>query len=97
MNTIIRIKENENLEEMFGVLQGTIYSGLDKTEIIRALIAEKTWMVKNQIAVNSIDPATLSIKTKRKVVEALKSHKSGKSIKIKSNQIGEFLEQLTGQ
>ena len=95
MNTIIRIKENENLEEMFGVLQGTIYSGLDKTEIIRALIAEKVWSVKNQIAVNSIDPATLPIKTRQKVVKAIQSHKDGKSIRVKSGQIGTFLETLS--
>ncbi len=48
MSTIIRIKENEILQESFGILQGTIYSGLDKTEIIRALIAEKVWTIKNQ-------------------------------------------------
>ncbi len=95
MNTIIRIKENENLVEMFDLLQGSIYCGLDKTEIIRALIAEKVWSVKNQMATNNISSTSLSPKTKQKVIKALQSHKDGKSIKVKSTEIGAFLDKIS--
>ena len=94
MNTVIRIKENSNLEEMFDLLQRTLYSGLDKTEIIRALIAEKVWTVKNQIAANKIDPTSLSPRIKQKLVKAYQSHQEGKSIKVQPEQIGAFLEKL---
>jgi len=91
MSTIIRIKENPKTEEMFELLQNTLYSGLDKTEIIRSILAEKVWSIKNQMANNNLN-LELSPKTKVKIKKAYQSHKSGKSISVKNNQIDSFLK-----
>lgn len=93
MSTIIRIKENQKTIEMFELLQNTLYSGLDKTEIIRAILAEKVWSIKNQMATNNID-LELSPKVKASVIKAYESHKKGKSVTVKNNQIENFLENL---
>lgn len=93
MSSIIRLKETEKTLEMFEILQSTIYSGLDKTEIIRAILAEKTWAIKNQISVNNFN-LKLDPKTRLKVQKAYQSHKEGKSIKVKNDQIKNFLENL---
>ncbi|MEI6728964.1 MAG: hypothetical protein WCK98_04955 [bacterium] len=93
MPTIIRLKENETTAQMFEILQSTLYSGLDKTEIIRAILAEKVWSIKTQISLNN---ATLGLtsQTKTKLKKAYQSHKEGKSISVKNSDIENFLENL---
>lgn len=93
MSTIIRLKENEKTAEMFEVLQNTLYAGLDKTEIIRAILAEKVWSIKTQISANNA-ALKLTPKTKLKVQKAYQSHKNGKSISVKNDNIENFLENL---
>ncbi len=93
MSTIIRLKENENTAEMFEILQNTLYKGLDKTEIIRAILAEKTWLIKTQMKDNN--PALkLSFDTKSKLMEAYESYKNGKTTTVKNSDIENFLKGL---
>ena len=49
MPSIVRLKQTEATTQMFELLQNTIYAGLGKTEILRTILAEKTWEIKNQI------------------------------------------------
>ena len=93
MSTIIRLKENEKTAEMFEILQNTIYTGLDKTEIIRAILAEKVWSIKTQISTNNTT-LKLNSKIKSKIKKAYQSHKNGKSISIKNENIESFLQNL---
>jgi len=93
MSTIIRLKENENTAEMFAILQNTLYKGLDKTEIIRAILAEKTWLIQNQISLNN--PAHLDSETKEKIKKAYESYKAGKTVKVKNSEIDKFLGSLS--
>jgi len=93
MSTIIRLKENEKIAEMFAILQGTLYDGLDKTEIIRAILAEKVWSIKNQMSANNTT-LTLNPKTKTKIKKAYQSHKEGKSVLVKNENIENFLADL---
>jgi len=51
MTSIIRIKENDEIREMLALLQNTIYKGLGKTEILRVLLAGKSWEVRQQISI----------------------------------------------
>jgi hypothetical protein len=95
MSTIIRLKENEKTAEMFEVLQNTIYAGLDKTEIIRAILAEKVWSIKVKMSANS--NLSLNPKTKTKVKKAYQSHKAGKSISVKNKDIEKFLENVVNK
>jgi len=96
MSTIIRLKENEKIAQMFELLQNTIYCGLDKTEIIRAILAEKTWSIKTQMSANS---TTLEL-TETKIAEIEKkidNYYAGKSktTKIKnSKELTTFLDKL---
>jgi uncharacterized FlgJ-related protein len=92
MSTIIRLKENENTAEMFAILQNTLYKGLDKTEIIRAILAEKTWLIQNQTSLNN--PSHLDSKTKEKIKKAYESYKTGKTVKVKNSEIDKFLESI---
>ena len=94
MSTIIRIKENENLAQMLAILQSTIYSGLDKTEIIRSLIAEKVWLIKTQTPTNTTNLFKLDPLTQQKIATAYQSHQEGKSITVKPQEIGSVLENL---
>jgi hypothetical protein len=91
MSTIIRLKENETTAEMFEILQNTVYTGLDKTEIIRAILAEKVWSIKNQMSKNNTT-LELNTKTKTRFKKAYQSHKNGKSISVKNENIENFLE-----
>jgi len=93
MSTIIRLKENEKTAEMFEVLQNTLYTGLDKTEIIRAILAEKVWSIKTQMSTNN-NILKITPKTKMKLKKAYQSHKSGKSISVKNEDIKNFLENV---
>jgi hypothetical protein len=89
MATVIRIKENEKTANMFDLLQNTIYYGLDKPEIVRALLAEKTWEIKNQNR-----PFGLDNETKLKIRKAYQSYKDGKVIEVKNENLEDFLENL---
>jgi len=92
MSSIVRLKETETTSQMFELLQNTIYAGLGKTEILRAILAEKTWEIKNQMTSSGnygLNPAT-----KSKVQKAYQSHRAGKSISVKNQNIEEFLENL---
>ena len=93
MSTIIRLKENQKTAEMFEILQNTLYTGLDKTEIIRAILAEKVWSIKTQISTHNTI-LKLNPKTKTKLKKAYQSHKKGKSISVKNDDIENFLENL---
>ncbi len=90
MSSIIRLKENETTSEMFELLQNTVYTGLGKTEILRAILAEKVWQIKSQASDNN----GLNLSTKTKVKKAYGSYKSGKSTRVKNENIEEFLETL---
>ena len=94
MSTIIRIKENENLAQMLAILQSTIYSGLDKTEIIRSLIAEKVWLIKTQTPTNTTNLSKLDTLTQQKIATAYQSHQEGKSTTVKPQEIAIVLENL---
>ena len=90
MPSIVRLKETEATTQMFELLQNTIYAGLGKTEILRAILAEKTWEIKNQMKNNYGLDSTI----KSKVKKSYQSHKAGKSISVKNQDIEEFLENL---
>lgn len=92
MSSIIRIKENPTLQEMFDLLQSTLYSGLDKTEIIRSLIAEKVWSIKGEISQRpSLDLTTAQ---KQKVTKAIQSYQDGKYKIVAKEKVQDHLTNL---
>jgi hypothetical protein len=88
MSSIIRLKETETTDEMFEILQNTIYAGLGKTEILRAILADKTWEIKSQMSMTN---QYFNKHTKSKLKKSYQSHKQGKSIIVKNQDVKEFL------
>lgn len=92
MSSIVRLKETETTTEMFEFLQTTVYAGLGKTEILRAILAEKTWEIKSQLLKN--EQYSLSPITKAKLQNSYNNYKQGKSTLVKNQDIEEFVENL---
>ena len=69
-NTFIRLRQTDILQELIEFLQATKFRGLDKTEIIRASLAEIVWQVKQK--------STLSQQDIDGIITARKELSSGK-------------------
>lgn len=54
-NTFIRLRQTDILQELIEFLQATKFRGLDKTEIIRASLAEIVWQVKQKSPLSQQD------------------------------------------
>jgi hypothetical protein len=46
VNNIIRLKESEDISVMFSTLQNTKYRSMDKTEIIKSLLAQAVYEIE---------------------------------------------------
>ena len=108
MASIIRIKENDEIEEMLSLLQKTVYKGLGKTEIFRLLLADKAWEVKKQLAPyyspkltvqedkqNYTAHRTLSPTVREEIDKAYESYKNGDYVSVKAEDLDEFLDSLS--